>query len=198
VQTDGISWLFVGDVGLRRFIAQEVDRLDDIISFETDIFALTEQEYKNLLQKRIEYYRLNRKAELPVSAEVFAYLFEITKGRLRYIFGLLNRLMSSLYIGDLTDCITLEIAKPMIAKLARERVSRNRLSQNEEQILKELVKLKKASATELAKEIKKSSPYVSKVMTYLAKMKLIESRKQGRSRTYFPILDVEIAYGEKA
>ena len=84
--------------------------------------------------------------------------------------------MSHLHIGDLTDRITLDLAKPMIAKLARERVARNRLSPNEEQLLIGLVKLKKATATELAKEIKKSPPYVSKVMTYLASMKLVESR----------------------
>jgi hypothetical protein len=34
LQTSGISWLLVGDVGLRRFIAQKVDRLDDMISYE--------------------------------------------------------------------------------------------------------------------------------------------------------------------
>lgn len=40
-QTDGSSWLFVGDIGLRRFIAQEVDRLDDIISYEVEINPIT-------------------------------------------------------------------------------------------------------------------------------------------------------------
>ncbi|MCX7123652.1 MAG: hypothetical protein NTV32_08340 [Gammaproteobacteria bacterium] len=41
IQTDGVSWVLVGDVGLRRFIAQEVDRLDDIISYEVLIEALS-------------------------------------------------------------------------------------------------------------------------------------------------------------
>ena len=32
-QMDGTNWFFVGDVGLRKFIAQQVDRMDDIISY---------------------------------------------------------------------------------------------------------------------------------------------------------------------
>lgn len=34
MQTNGISWILVGDVGLRSFIAQEVDRLHEIINYE--------------------------------------------------------------------------------------------------------------------------------------------------------------------
>lgn len=40
-QTNHISWLFVGDVGLRSFIARRVDRLDDIISGDVVIKALS-------------------------------------------------------------------------------------------------------------------------------------------------------------
>lgn len=194
VQTDGISWIFVGDIGLRRFIAQEVDRLDDIISFETNIDPLTKDEYEKLIRRRIEYYRINTKAEIPIDWEVFVYLYEITKGRLRYIFGLLNRLVNGLYMGDLTDRITLNIAKPMIVKLGRERVTRNGLSPNEEQVLTQLVKLKTASLTDLTKKIGKSVSYVSRLMSHLAEIKLVTSIKRGKNRVYRPVLDVEIAY----
>ena len=42
IQTNNVSWLLVGDVGLRSFIAQQVDRLDDIVSYETEIKPLDE------------------------------------------------------------------------------------------------------------------------------------------------------------
>ena len=36
-QMAGTSWLLVGDTSLRRFIAQEVYRVDDIVAHETEI-----------------------------------------------------------------------------------------------------------------------------------------------------------------
>ncbi len=138
-QTRGMSWLFVGDKGLRKFIAQQVDRLDDIISYEVEIGALSKEEFEQLILKRVNFYRTNAKVELPIDIDVFLYLFEITKGRLRYIFGLLARLMASLHIGDLTDRVTLRIAKSMLIKLARARIENNDITPTEEQILRVIV-----------------------------------------------------------
>jgi hypothetical protein len=171
-QTDGISWLFVGDIGLRKFIAQRVDRLDDIISFEVEIAPLKKEEFKQLILKRVDLYRTNTKVELPIDMDVFLYLFGITKGRLRYIFGLLARLMASLHIGDLTDRITLSIAKSMLIKLARSRIERNDITPGEEQILKIIVKKNECIITEVAKEIGKSSQYVGKILNKLFEAKL--------------------------
>lgn len=36
-QIDGTNWLFVGDLGLRRFISQHISRLDEIISYEVTL-----------------------------------------------------------------------------------------------------------------------------------------------------------------
>jgi hypothetical protein len=83
-QTKNVSWLIVGDVGIRKFIAQQVDRLDDIINYEIDLYPLTEKEYEDLINKRIIYFRYNNKITLPVDREVFIYLYEITQGRLLY------------------------------------------------------------------------------------------------------------------
>jgi len=194
-QTDGISWLLVGDVGLRQFIAQQVDRLDDIISYEEEMPPLTHKEYKNLIDKRLDYYKLNTKAILPIDQEVLDYLYEITRGRLRYIFGLLQRLTNNLFVGDLTDRITLDIAKPVITEMATKRIAKHKLTQNEEQILKTLVKLQSATASELANKTRKSSQHVSNILSSLAKTKLITVRNEGRARVYLPILDAVVAYG---
>lgn len=197
VQTDGISWLLVGDVGLRSFIAQEVDRLDDIISYEVKIQSPTKLEYQDLLEKRIVYYRSNPKAQLPIDKDVFLYLYDITKGRLRYIFGLLQRLLNNLFVGDLTDRITLALAKPMITQLARERIVRNNLSRGEEELLKILVHLQKATVTEFSKETDKSAQYLSKILNRFMQLRLVTVERQGKNRIYSPGLDALIAYEKR-
>jgi len=195
-QTDGISWLFVGDLGLRKFIAQQVDRLDDIISFEVEIGALTKEEFRQLILKRVNFYRSNTKVELPIDMDVFLYLFDITKGRLRYIFGLLARLMASLSVGDLTDRVTLSIAKSMLIKLAKSRIERNDITPSEEGILRIVVQKDEFIITEVANEIGKSSQYIGKVLNKLVETKLINSRKNGKNKYYHPSLDAVIAYSE--
>ncbi len=195
VQTKGMSWLFVGDMGLRKFIAQQVDRLDDIISFEIAIQPLSKNEFKEMLLRRVNFYRTNEKAELPIDMDVFMYLFDITKGRLRYIFGLLARLMAHLHIGDLTDRVTLDIAKSMLTQLAKTRIERNDLTPTETQILKWVVQKNECTGTDVAKEIGKSAQYASKVLNKLLETKLLSTRKHGKSKYYIPSLDAIIAYG---
>jgi hypothetical protein len=197
LQTDGISWILVGDVGLRGFIAQEVDRLDDIISYEVKIEPLAEKDFIVLINKRIDYYRNNPKAEFPIDQSVFLYLFKLTKGRLRYIFGLSIRLMSSLYIGDLMDKVTLDIAKPMLAKLAKERIGRVSLTPLEETILKLIVKEGTIYSNVLTTKIDKAASFISKTVSNLIKMKLIMSEVSGRNKIYSPSLDATIAYSEE-
>jgi hypothetical protein len=194
VQTDGISWLLVGDLGLRRFIAQEVDRLDDIINNEVKIGSMNQSEYQALIKNRLTFYRSNEKAELPIDESVFLYLHEITNGRLRYIFGLLHRLVNMLHVGDLTDRITIDMAKPMIIRLARDRISMNNLSKGEELVLRMLVDLEKISVSELSKKLKKALPYISKILNKLISIRLVTAIKQGKNKYYSPGLDAIIAF----
>lgn len=197
IQTRGISWLLVGDVGLRRFVAQHVDRLDDIVSNEVEIKPISKYKYHELIQKRLQFYRENPKVILPIEENVFTYLYDITSGRLRYVFGLLQRLISQLHVGDLTDRLTLDIAKPMITKLGRDRVARNNLTLNEENILIALVKLKEAAVSELAKITTKSANHTSNVLSKLSQHKLVNSQKRGQYRYYTPELDATIAYADE-
>lgn len=195
-QTDGLSWLFVGDVGLRKFIAQQVDRLDDIISYEVEIGVLSRKEFEELILRRENFYCITPKAEIPIDMNVFAYLFKITQGRLRYIFGLLSRLTTSLHIGDLTDRITLEIARNMLIKLARSRIERNDITPSEEEILRLVVKSKESTSSTLAKKSGKSAQYTGKVLTKLTEAQLIKIRKHGKSKYYSPLIDAVIAYSD--
>lgn len=194
IQTNNVSWMLVGDVGLRKFIAQQVDRLDDIVNYETEISPLDEITYTKLIDKRIEFYRNAPSVQLPIDKDVLLYLFELTKGRLRYVFGLVQRLLNELSVGCLVDRLTIDLVKPMVVKLARERLLKNNLTTGEEDILRALAKLKHASSTVLSNELKKSRQYISKTLVKLYDNKLLDVKSEGRNRIYSPILDVIIAY----
>ncbi len=196
-QMEGSGWLFVGDIGLRRFIAQDVDRLDDIISHEAYIEPLPISELSGMIDRRIKFYGESNKAELPIEMPVFDYLHRITSGRLRYIFGLASRLMNKLYIGDLTDKVTLDIAKPMLIKLGKDRVKRSDLSDAEESALRLLVKIPNATPSKVAKELKKSTQYIGRVLSTLVDRRLASSKKEKRQRIYTPSIDAIIAYSDE-
>jgi hypothetical protein len=197
-QLDGSSWLLVGDVGLREFIAQSVDRLDDIISYEVKIDPLPIPELVEMINKRVRFYSESKKAELPIEHEVFYYLYKITSGRLRYVFGLLSRLLNRLYVGDLNDKITLAIAKPMLIKLGKDRMSHAGLTAVEEAVLVSLVALANtnavATAPNIAKQLAKTPQYVGRVLARLIDNNLVSSHKVGRDRIYLPSIDAIIAY----
>jgi len=193
-QIDGSNWLFVGDLGLRKFIAQHVDRLDDIISYELTINPMPASQLPEMIAKRVRFYSESEKAELPIEQEVFQYLYKITGGRLRYIFGLVSRLMSRLYVGDLTDKVTLSIAKPMLIKLGQDRVQRSDVTSAEEQVLRLLVKSPNATPSSIASELQKTPQYIGRVLSRLVENRLVLSQKTGRERLYKPSIDAVIAY----
>lgn len=193
-QMNGTSWLLVGDMSLRRFIAQEVDRLDDIIVHETDITPLSEKDYLAMIEKRVRYFRVNSKVELPVDKEVLLYLYKITKGRLRFIFGLLNRLFNSLQVGTLSDRITIELAKPVVINYAKKRIKRFNLSTNEELVLKTVVKKDSIQVKEIATALEKQPNYISNILAQLLEYKLVGYTKEWRNHYYYSSIDAYIAY----
>lgn len=194
IQTDFVSWMLVGDVGLRKFIAQHVDRLDDIVSYEVKIDALTESEFIALINQRVSFFKTQKKATLPIDQNVLLYLFNITKGRLRYVFGLLKRLLNELSIGDLTDKLTLDIAQPMVKKLAKDRIAQYNVTPKELSLLEMLVKVGSVNASKLSAELGQSRQAVSRSLVNLLEMKLVTVQQLGKDRYYYPVLEAEIAY----
>lgn len=192
----GTSWLLVGDTSLRRFISQEIDRVDDIISHETDITPLSENEYLALIEKRVEYFRINQNIVLPVDKQVLLYLYNITKGRLRFIFGLLNRLFNILQVGTLTDRVTLELAKPVVINYARRRVGRFNLTATEELVLKTIVRRECLQVKDIAKEVGKNPSHISNVLKQLLEYNLVGYIKEWRNHNYYPSIDAYIAFSD--
>jgi DNA-binding MarR family transcriptional regulator len=195
-QMTGTSWLLVGDLSLRRFIAQNVDRVDDIITYEVDVTPLSETDYLAMIEKRVAHFRVNSQVTLPIDKAVWLYLYQITKGRLRYIFGLLARLFNVLQLGTLSDRITLELAKPIVVSYAKERISRFHLSNNEERVLQAIVRQNSISVKELAKLLGKQGNYISNILAQLQAYKLVSYTKEWRSHYYHASVDASIAYSE--
>jgi len=195
-QITGTSWLLVGDLSLRRFIAQNVDRVDDIVAYETDVTPLSETDYLAMIEKRIKYFRVNPKVTLPVDKEVWLYLYKVTKGRLRYVFGLLARLFNVLQPGTLADRISIELAKPVVINYAKERIHRFNLSSNEELVLKAVVQRDAIQVNELAKVLNKKGSYVSNILSQLQEYKLVGYTKEWRHHYYYASIDACMAYSE--
>lgn len=195
-QIENISWLFVGDIGISSFIARKVDRLDDIISDRVFIKSLNKETYHQLIQKRIEYYRLDKKNEFPLNQEVFDYLYDVTKGRLRYIFGLTYSLLNRLQIGKLVQKISFDLAVETITALARERMNQFSLSKAELDIINYLVKKNEANVVTIVKDTKKNRTFISKLMSGLLEKKCVSVRNEGNQRIYSASLDAKIAFSD--
>jgi len=181
-------------VGISSFIASRVDRLDDIISERIFIKPLNKKDYHKLIKRRIEYYRISKKSEFPLNEDVFDYLYDITSGRLRYIFGLVYSLLNRLQIGKLVQKVSLELAKNTITSLAQERIAQFMLSQSELDIIHYLVEQNEANVATIVKETGKNRTFISKLMAKLLEKKCVVIRKEGKQRIYSPSLDARIAF----
>lgn len=193
-QIPGSSWLLVGDTKLRQFIAQKIDRLDDIVSCDIEINPLSGHDYHELIDKRIRYFRINETVTLPVEQAVWEYLFTVTKGRLRYIFGLLNRLFNVFKLGELAEHIDLEMAKPAIKALGEQRIKRHQLSPVETQVLEAIVATGAAQVFELAEQLGKDTTHVSRILRKLHDVGLVVFRQEWRNKFYSASVDAQLAY----
>lgn len=188
------NWMLVGDQHLRRFIAQKIDRLDDIISTEISIVPLSMHDYFNLIDKRVKCFRVSDRIEMPVDKDVWKYLFQVTKGRLRYIFGLMNRLYDALKLGVLTDHISLDMAQPVIRELSEDRIKRNSLSKTELILLQFIANHDEVDSALIVDALSKSRSQISQLLSVLLKYNLVEYRQEGRQKYYRACIDAQLAY----
>ena len=193
-QINNISWLLVGDLGLKSFISRCVDRLDDIISDEVVVKSLNKKVYHELIKKRLDYYKIKKEASFPLKLDVFDYLYEITDGRLRYIFGLVYTLINRLQIGRLVQSISSGLAKDAIVALAKERMQKFELTKMEVIIVEVLVSAGEQNVADLAKNIDKNRTYVSRTLNKLLAERVVSVRQVGKQRIYSPSLDAKVAY----
>ena len=193
-QISGYNWLIVGDLGLRGFIASEVDRLDDIITIEVSVEPLDIDNVKALIEKRMRKYALGKNYINPINFEVISYLHNLTSGRLRYIFGMCTRLLNILSYEQIIERVDLEIARPIIAKLAEDRIKQRQVSASSIEVLRYLVKMGKSTPTEISKGLGKAQTAISRSLAELVRVNLTYCVEEGRRRIYYPQLDAKVAY----
>lgn len=195
-QIEGYHWMLIGDTGLRGFIGSHIDRLDDIITAEVKLKPLTLKKVQQLIDKRIRYYSLVRKkVSPPIDFEVIKYLYSLTDGRLRYIFGICTRLLSLISSEALIHTVDLDFAKPIIMRLAEERIAQRNISPLSLRILRMLVESGGSTTTELAKKLDKGQTSVSRCLRELLTKRLVKFKKVGKEHIYSPSLDAKVAYG---
>ena len=194
-QLDGYHWFLVGDTGFRGFIGSNVDRLDDIITAEVNLAPLSKEEVSQSVDKRIRYYSLPKtKVVPPVEFDVIEHLYDLTGGRLRYIFGMCTRLLSLICNEAVIRSVDLKFAKPIITRLAEERISQRNISPLSLVILRKLVESDKSTTMELARNLKKGQTSISRGLAELLNEKLVKQEKVGRNNIYYPSLDAKVAY----
>ncbi len=195
-QIENISWLLVGDVGISSFVASKVDRLDDIISDKIFIKPLSKVDYRKLIKKRIDSYSLSKKSEFPLNQDVFDYLYDITDGRLRYVFGLIYSLLNRLQIGRLVQKVSLDLARDTIIVLSKERLEQFSLSNSEKKIICFLAINVESNVISMAKGLDKNRTFISKLINNLLDKKCVLVRKDGKQRFYSLSLDAKIAFSD--
>ena len=99
-----------------------------------------------------------------------------------------------IYIGDLNDKVTLDVAKPMLVKLGRDRVQCSDITAIEEKTLQLLVISPDINLASIAEKLNKTSQYIGRIFLSLINKGLISFKKVGREKIYTPSIDAVIAY----
>ncbi len=193
LQLEGYGWLLVGDRGLRNFISSQVDRLDDIVSMEVCIEALSLEEVFKAIKKRLEVFSINKKAISPITDNLIEALYTASRGRLRQIFGVATRLLNLTEENNLIERIDLDVAIPLLKREVEDRIRQNNIPPTAEKILKHLVKIKSATPSVLSKKARMPISNISRALKQLRKARLVSCQQKGKERIYIPLTDVTIA-----
>lgn len=195
LQISGYSWILVGDLGLRHFIADRVDRLDDIVALEWLVEPLSLQEVYEAIEKRVRKYGMGHRPQAPLSDELIAMLYEATEGRIRQIFGFANRLLNHLADTPLIDQITPSIALPLLRSEVERRMRRNKLTASEKRVLMCVTREDARYPTEISKQTHIVRSNVSRILKRLVETRFVTFRPEGRRRRYVAMADVKLSLG---
>ena len=104
-----------------------------------------------------------------------------------------SRLLSLVSTEALIHSIDLKFAKPIIKKLAEERIVRRKITDLSLKVLRTLVKLEKATPTKLSKKLNQGQTSISRCLKELLNQRLVKFEKSGQKHIYSPSLDAKLA-----
>lgn len=193
IQREGFSWILVGDSGLRNFITENVDRLDDIVTLEIAIEPLSLNEVHEVIDKRIKALTQKGKRPIvPVEKKLIDALYRASGGRIRQIFGIATRLLNLTTEDSLCETMDIKSAQTLLKRLVEARINQNKISPKALDILNHLIKNGERNPGQLAKEFKVSRSNVSRELLKLKSARLVEVKRISRHNIYYPATDVKI------
>jgi len=196
LQIPSYSWLLIGDTGLSSFMRLNVDRLADIVTFETPIRPLTVKEVHEAINKRIESLKTKEHTEPPISDEVINMLYNASHGRIRKIFRTATNLLHMVEADPLINRVNMETAIPLIKRITEDKMDKAKITPATHKILEKLVTHGPITPTELSKKIKTQRQAVSRALIALQRADLAYLERKGKEHFWDAEPEVKIALSE--
>jgi DNA-binding transcriptional ArsR family regulator len=193
LQIPGYSWLLIGDSGLSGFMRLSVDRLADIVTFETHLKPLTLKEVHEAINKRIEFLKTKEHTEHPISDEVINMLYNASHGRIRKIFRAATNLLHLVEADPLINRVDMEVAIPLIKRVTEDKIGKAKITYATHKILEKLVILGPITPTELSKKIKIQRQAASRALIALQRADLAYLERKGKEHFWDAEPEVKIA-----
>lgn len=142
---DRLWFVLIGHRGFFSLLEAKAHRVSEIIVGEPIILEpLSLAEVKEAIRVRLEQCRMtHRSPQAPVAPEVIELLYDVSHGEIRYIFKRATDAVLDLRLHYPTEkCVTLDLAKVLLSRMARSKLERIKLTAREEEVLRKMVELK--------------------------------------------------------
>jgi DNA-binding transcriptional ArsR family regulator len=170
-----------------------VDRLADIVTFETHLKPLTLKEVHEAINKRIEFLKTKEHTEHPISDEVINMLYNASHGRIRKIFRAATNLLHLVEADPLINRVDMEVAIPLIKRVTEDKIGKAKITYATHKILEKLVILGPITPTELSKKIKIQRQAASRALIALQRADLAYLERKGKEHFWDAEPEVKIA-----
>jgi GTPase SAR1 family protein len=185
LQTPNMYYVFVGEKGMYRKVILPNDRVRSIfVSTPIIVEPFSLNDTYQIIQRRCEICSVASNWILPVDKTLIELLFIIFNGRIRHIMNEIVNLVNDIDSSEVP--VTADQALITLQKLKKDDLENFKINQSIKKIFLEAVKIRKFSASELAKISGKSRQYVNeKCIDPLVKHKLIKPvEKKGKAQFF--------------
>lgn len=114
-------FILAARVGTQSFVRRAVPRARIFSSLPITLRPLSKREVREAIELRMQAVGVE---EPPIDWEVVNYLYDLSRGEIRYIFEMCNTLITEAHKFPTSGSITLELAKPFLAKRALDEVKK--------------------------------------------------------------------------
>jgi len=191
-------FVFAGPRGLRqtlqrnrthRRVSERIRR--DPVSLD----PLTLEQVHRVIDKRVEHYGVDNRAEAPVPARAIDILYEASEGEIRYVLNraesIARKVTDALPSGDK---LNRELAMAALEDIVREEIETIDLTDRKREVLADIARHETVQPKDYESFGFNSPQGFSNYLTGFFEMKLLEREKRGRETLYTPRGDVKLHY----